>query len=409
MPLHRFVPLARASAVLALGAALGPAALPAQQPAPTDSTFASAEAPESTWTNLDVPWRLSYFPFLSGLANDGPLIGARVRYAEAAPYEARVTTSASLTLDAAAGFHGTQFARAEFRAPRLVRGWRFSVLGAAVREARFGFFGLGNDTPNDPDAVNDAQPLFYRVNRTVYRGQLEVSRQIVGPLLLAVQGDVRSVKFSAQDQGPTVFRETFGDVLRQDDASARAALVLDLRDNEYNTTSGALLEAGGQVANGGGNYERLYAVLRGWLPVRRGTVVAARLLGSQLFGEPTLDARFEVPAWERPVGVLGGQFSLRAIESGRFAGKGVLLGNFEVRQEVKSFGPEGALGALVLVGFVDAGRVFEDTDFRLTTDGVKVGGGLGAGVRFLRTMAFTLNLARGPDGTRFTFGYGWMF
>jgi len=64
---------------------------------------------------------------------------------------------------------------------------------------------------------------------------------------------------------------------------------------------------------------------------------------------------------------------------------------------------------IVLVGFVDAGRVFEDTKFRLTTQDVKVGGGGGIALRFLRTTAFTLSLATGPDKTRLGFGFGWMF
>ena len=62
-----------------------------------------------------------------------------------------------------------------------------------------------------------------------------------------------------------------------------------------------------------------------------------------------------------------------------------------------------------LLGFVDAGRVFEDEQFSLTTSDMKVGGGAGIGLRFLRTTAFTLSVAAGPDKTRLTFGFGWMF
>jgi outer membrane translocation and assembly module TamA len=160
------------------------------------------------------------------------------------------------------------------------------------------------------------------------------------------------------------------------------------------------------VATGGSGYERAYSVLRGWTQLREGTVLAARLAGSQLYGTPTLDARYMIPAWERTIPVLGGSFSFRGLESGRLAGKGVLLGNLEVRQNLVSFAN---VAGLVLVGFVDAGRVFEDTKFTLTTDEVKVGGGAGLALRVLRTTAFTLSLARGPDKTRLTFGFGWMF
>jgi hypothetical protein len=38
-----------------------------------------------------------------------------------------------------------------------------------------------------------------------------------------------------------------------------------------------------------------------------------------------------------------------------------------------------------------------------------VGGGAGIALKVLRTTAFTLSLAQGPDKTRLTFGFGWMF
>jgi len=40
---------------------------------------------------------------------------------------------------------------------------------------------------------------------------------------------------------------------------------------------------------------------------------------------------------------------------------------------------------------------------------VKVGGGIGVALRVLRTAAFTLSVARGPEHTRLAFGSGWMF
>jgi hypothetical protein len=69
----------------------------------------------------------------------------------------------------------------------------------------------------------------------------------------------------------------------------------------------------------------------------------------------------------------------------------------------------GDLGAITLIGFVDAGRVFEQESFKLTTDGVKVGGGGGVALRILRSTIFTLNLAGGPDGFNYSVGSGWMF
>ena len=351
------------------------------------------------------PWRLSYFPYLSGGANDGPVISARLRYWQPAAYEDRVTANGAF--DAAAGFtlRGSRYAGARFTAPQLIEGWRFFAGVIADRQARFGYFGLGNDTGKDDDLVTEAVPFLYRVRRTRYEGVVEATRRLSGPLQLSLQGDFESVRFRSLP-GPSVFTADFGDELKQDDAAARVALVYDSRDIEYNTTRGLLLEAGAQVGSGGDGYTRLYSVLRGYLPVREGTVVALRLAGSGMGGTPSLNARFDLPAWEDPVSVLGGEQSHRALDTGRLAGRGVLFGNLEVRHDLLPFGD---LGAVTLLAFVDAGRVFEQESFRVTTDDMHVGGGGGVALRILRSTIFTFNFAGGPDGFNFEVGSGWMF
>jgi outer membrane protein assembly factor BamA len=182
--------------------------------------------------------------------------------------------------------------------------------------------------------------------------------------------------------------------------------VYDTRNNEFNTQKGLLLEVGAQAGSGNDGYTRLYTVLRGYVPVREGTVVAARLTASGMGGDPTLNARFYVPAWENQIPVLGGQYSHRSFDTGRFAGKHLLMGNLEVRHDLLPFGD---LGAITLVGFLDAGRIFEQESFSLTTDGVKVGGGGAVALRILRSSIFTFNFAGGPDGFNFSVGSGWMF
>jgi hypothetical protein len=103
--------------------------------------------------------------------------------------------------------------------------------------------------------------------------------------------------------------------------------------------------------------------------------------------------------------VLGGQYSHRGLDYGRFVGRGTLFGNLEVRHDLLPFGD---LGAVTLLGFLDVGRVF-DEDFRLTTEDLKVGGGGGFAIRVLRSSVLTFNFAGGPDGFQFSLGNGWMF
>jgi outer membrane protein assembly factor BamA len=182
-------------------------------------------------------------------------------------------------------------------------------------------------------------------------------------------------------------------------------MVYDTRDNEFNTHQGLLLEAGAQLGSGNDGYTRLYSVLRGYLSVREGTVIAARLGASALSDSATLNARYHIPSWENQIPVLGGQYSHRSFDTGRFAGKHVVFGNLEVRHDLLPFGD---LGAVTLLAFLDVGRVFEES-LKVTTEGMKVGGGGGVALRILRSSIFTFNFAGGPDGFNYSVGSGWMF
>ncbi len=351
------------------------------------------------------PWRTSYFPYLSGKANDGPVFSARIRYWQPAEYEARTTYTAALDAAAGVSFRGTRYAAVRFRAPGLWKDWRLDASLVAERLARFGYFGLGNDTEHDRDLVGEDTPFLFRVRRIRYEGRVEVTRRIRGPFQVALRADIGQVRFTTLP-GPSAFVNDFGDGLEEDDVSGRLALIYDTRDNEFNTLRGVLAEAGTQVGSGGDGYSRLYGVVRGYYPLREGTVVAARIAGSGMGGTPPLNARFDLPTWNEQVPVLGGEYSHRSFDTGRFAGKGVLFGNLEVRHDVLPFGD---LGALTLIAFLDAGRVFEGESFRLTTQDLHVGGGGGIALRLLRSTIFTFNFAGGPDGFNFSVGNGWMF
>ena len=369
---------------------------------PVDSSAAEETVDEPAPKS---PWRTSYFPYITGGTNDGPVLAFRVHHFQPAEYEDRVTTNAALTADAGITPRGSRHTTLRFRAPQLWKGWRFSTLVGAAREARFGYFGLGNETVKDDNLVTKAQPFVYRVRRARYGGKAEVTRRLRGPWQAALLANVEWTRFSTLP-GFSLFRSDFGTERRESDFSSRVALVYDSRNTEFNTQKGLLLEAGAEAGSGNDGYTRLYTVLRGYLPVREGTVVAARLAASGMGGDPTLNARLYLPSWENQIPVLGGQYSHRSFDTGRFVGKHLLLGNLEVRHDLLPFGD---LGSVTLLAFLDAGRVFEGESFKLTTDGVKVGGGGGVALRILRSSIFTFNFAGGPDGFNFSVGSGWMF
>jgi outer membrane protein assembly factor BamA len=388
---------------LAAAILLAPRAAVAQVPEPQQ---APAPAPAPPDQEPAARWRTSYFPYLTGGANDSPLLAFRLRHWQPAEYEARTTYTAAVNADAGIAPKGSRFVAVQFKAPGLRDAWRLAVQGAAERHVRYGYFGLGNETVYDKDAVGGEAPFLYRMRRTRYRLSAEVTRRLRGPLQVAVLTQYEHARFSSLP-GISVFATDFppGE-LKQDDVTGRIALVYDTRDNEYNTHQGLLLEAGTQVGSGNDGYTRQYAIFRGYLTVREGTVVAARLAGSGMGGTPPLDARFTLPGWEHQVPVLGGEYSHRGIDYGRLTGRGTLFGNLEVRHDLLPFGD---LGAVTLIAFLDAGRVFEDEDFRLTTEDLKVGGGGGVALRILRSSIFTFNFGGGPDGFNFSVGTGWMF
>lgn len=366
------------------------------------STTALAAQESEAWRS---PWRLSYFPLITGGVNEWPVLSARLRYWQPAAYEDRTTYRGAFDAGVGISPRGSRYVTAGFSAPLLREGWRFRVGVGAERLVRFGYFGLGNDTERNDDLVGRDNPFLYRVRRTRYQGVAEVTRRLQGPLSVALQGNLESTRFTKLP-GPAVFGSDFGEELKEDDGGGRLALVYDTRDVEYNTKQGLLLEAGVQHGSGGEGYTRLYGIFRGYLTVREGTVLAARVAGSGMGGTPTLNARFTLPAWENRLSVLGGVSSHRALDAGRLAGRGTLFGNVEVRHDLLPFGD---LGAITLLGFLDAGRVFEDESWKPTLDDLKVGGGGGIAVRILRSTIFTLNFAGGPDGFNFEMGSGWMF
>ncbi|HEY7681212.1 MAG TPA: BamA/TamA family outer membrane protein [Gemmatimonadales bacterium] len=384
-------PRARQALAMALALALGNLASP----------VAAQE-----WKPSDAPWRDSFYPFFPSLGNNFPLIALHFEERKAADYYARTPYAGLFSVDLGHGFTGARMAVARFRAPLLKRDWRLAASLGTTRETRFAYFGLGNDTKNDPKLVTKSQPHYYEARRARYGGALEITRHLAGPLYLAGAGALEYSNLSDLSK-PSLFRTQNGTAdISDTDFRGRVTLVLDARDNEFNTTRGVFAQGSFGGGSGGDGYTRVSADIRGYLPIREGTVFAARVAGSSLSSKAPLNARYEVPVWEGETSVLGGAYSHRGLAFQRLAGRGVLFGSAELRHDLLNLGD---LGGFTLFGFADAGRVFETTDFKLTTTDMKYGGGGGLAIRLLRFTIWTFNFAGGPDGFQFSAGTGWSF
>jgi len=353
------------------------------------------------------PWRDSFYPIVRYSGNDGTSIGLRYSWFKRAPFEAPYFQAAAITGDIAYSVSGSYGASVRFKAPGLRRNWRFDAGLGAIKQARYEFYGVGEATTYDPDSVTDASSYYYRVRRAQYQVRGEASRRITGRLWLTGMALYKHTAFTDLPGG-SVFTDEFGSEKLETDAIGRIGLAYDTRDNDYDTHRGVLLEAGLLRGTFGGGYGRWVAEARGWLPfgIWESTWISARVLAAaRTDGELPLDAKLYVPTWEGQARVLGGAESHRGFLDQRFVGRDLLVGNLAVQHDLVN----GGIFAAGVLAFMDAGRVFEESDFKLTTEGMKVGGGGGLYLRLLQTGIYTFNFATGPDGFVFTLGNNWMF
>lgn len=348
-------------------------------------------------------WGLGWLPTFTPAANEFPFVALALDYSVPAPYEAPYTADGRLSAGAGGSLHGSWFAGVRFRAPGLAPGWRFDVSALAIQEKRFGYYGIGNNSVFDR-SLEDQNSEFYRVRRSRYVGRTEVTRQLAGPLQAALEGRVQVTEFTPL-AGNSLFRTDFGGTeVSETDAVARLSLLVDTRDTEYNTQRGVLLETGVKVGSGGDGYTWVYANLAGFVSPRDGTVIGVRLAGAAAGGTVPLSERYEFNTWEHDANSFGGRFTNRGFPEGRFAGESVLFGNIDLRHDLLNMGD---LGAITLLAFGDAGRVFENED--LTLRDLKWGAGGGFALRVLRANIWTFTFSGGTEGYRFLLGWGWMF
>ena len=390
----------------------------------------AAVAPLGAQAAADLPpWRLSWFPYFTVSPNNGFMGIAHAILFRQAPYDDRVSLREAVSVDAGYSTRDAWLVRVEGSLPRLADGWRLQATAEASRSPRFG----------DPDTAQDLSRQSIG---------MEVTRRLTGRLQLAVRGgaehlrDGLTIAMADQlyptapidspcfliDPNPELPPQPGGScseaTLRQSDVSARVALVIDLRDREFNTRQGALLEGGIFAGSAVDGYRGLYAMVRGWLSPGERTHVTGRIGLRALSSAAAVGIGHTLPGWERSFTTFGGAESERGLSEGRYPGRGLLLGAAELRQDVVRVKD---IFAVSLLGFVDAGRPFHDVEIipplcpgcttssrswsggklRLTLNGWTVSGGGGVGVRVLRNAIMTVTAARGEGRMRWYVSSGW--
>lgn len=359
-------------------------------------------APTAAGAQQPVPLKGRLEPYLASLSRDYPVIGLALRFRQPPDSAARSAYARELFLAAGVTLQGGFRAQSHLRAPGLAPRYRLHASLSSALKARFLFAGLGNASELDRSIEKEGRPDFYSVRRNRTTLRVEVTRWVGARLGVALGLGLDDARFTALP-GESVFRSEIGTELAETDGSAGVMVVYDRRDSETIPTRGVLFQAGAHAGAGAGTYQRLVGVAQGYLTLRPGTVLALRAGASGLWGDAPLVARFEVPVWERTVGVFGGDDSHRGVGAHRFVGARVWFANAEAHQDLGTVRRH----RISLVGLADAGRVFEDE--RFTVRGTKVSAGIALALRGPRERLGAALAAVGPDGLRVSLVGAWPF
>lgn len=358
------------------------------------------ELPGYTW--LDVAYPKLFYTLQDGLTAGGYFalvspLGFR-DYDRPPPYRAAFSLSGQISTS------GSRELALDARLPDFFSGWRLVASLSARRRARENYFGLGNDAPYESRNAGPGQQHYYRSLLVRWTARGEIQRKVVGGLRLLAGVHAERWRIDTLP-GPSRLRldvlagsvSAFGRYT--DDVSLRAGLVFDTRDNETAPHRGMRLEIlHSRAAPGWASdlaYTRTTGSAAGYLAVGELLVFAARVVGQRMGGAPALGSYYLIEASDRPYEGLGGPGSHRALFEHRLLGRHKLFANFDVRYDLYALP---TLARVTLTAFLDAGRVFEGEEFRLTTQGMKVGGGGGAFFQIGRAGILGTTLGYGPDG-----------
>lgn len=377
---------------------------------PAWSQFPDLPTLGSRWTEVQYP-KLYYtirdgFTFGLYYAQQRPM--GFEDYWDPQPYHGAVT------IDGQIATSGRRELLLEARLPKLLHPWRSVLTFEASRLPRDYYFGVGNSTTFERDSLSSS-PRFYdsKSTRLLLRG--EVQRTVVGRLralmgfhaerwrLEAPDGTSKLGADQAAQLDPTIGQSV-------SDISLRFGIVFDTRDDEVAPRRGIVLQAihgrADSSVAGDLSYTRTTVSGAAYASPHRKVVLAARLLGQTMRGNPRIGSYGLIESSDRPLVGVGGESSHRALMDQRFLGPDKLLANADLRYDLMS---EETLYALTAVAFLDAGRVFEKGKLRLTTSELHIGAGGGLFVRWRRVAILGSTIAMGPDGVVFHVHNRWTY
>lgn len=305
-------------------------------------------------------------------------------------------------------------------APRwLANGWRVDAFFGHEQELATPYYGRGNSTVEDESLTGEPDPYYYRYGRTRARVLANVQRRMgTSAARLLVGAGFANVSTDATpfDSGTTLLEQELAGRPSPSGRLSylRAGIVWDTRDREIGARSGwwneLLVQRVDRALGASHNYTRATLSARRYVPIAERVSSASRVIVQQTSGDvPLYDLASVATSYRQEEG-LGGSRILRGIPKNRVMGKGLLVLNNELRWRAVDFSIRDKPSFLLLSGFVDAGRVWEES-IRLGELASDLWTGYGAGVRLGlgASSVIALDVGRSSSATQLYIGLGYAF
>ena len=276
--------------------------------------------------------------------------------------------------------------------------WRITGFAGREQQLATPYYGIGNATPYDSKLETGSTRYFYRYGRDRLRATVDVQHALGHPALRGLVGGGVStdrIDLTPFDSGTTLIEH---DLSYRQPANGhtnyvRVGLTWDSRDREIGSHSGTwadvIVQRVDRAFGATNDYTRSTMTLRHYQPLGDRVTVANRLLVQQVTGDAPFYALTEIQTTQKTQDGLGGASTVRGIPKDRYAGKGTVVSNNELRWRAANFMLHGRESSLVLSGFVDAGRVWDD---RIDIGDVlrELHAGYGGGVRLAFGSSFVI-------------------
>jgi outer membrane protein assembly factor BamA len=308
-----------------------------------------------------------------------------------------------------------------FDAPsRADRPWRFTAFAGREQQLSTPYYGVGNNTSHDEQLEAGRDHYFYRYGRDRLRASADAQHAVFRPqlrLLIGAGASREKIDLTPFDSGTTLLAAQLGSSAPENGRTnfIRAGLTWDTRDREIGTHAGTwadvLVQRVDKNLGASNDYTRITAAYRRYSPLGARLTLANRVLLQNVDGDAPFYALTDVQTTQKPQDGLGGSSTVRGLPKNRYAGKGMLVSNNELRWRALDFARGGRRSSLVLSAFYDAGRVWADgVNASSALQDLHVGYGGGARLALGSSFVIATDVGHSSQSTAPIYiGLGYMF